>query len=224
LNHQIDAAVFRAVTTLLLTAPETPLLFMGQEWAADTPFQFFTDHHDELGRQITKGRREEFAAFEAFGDPRLRERIPDPQDRRTFEASRLQWDEMESEPHASIVRLYQRLLGVRATAAPLRESGRGTFDACALDAETIRITREARVTGEGVAHHSEQLLVVARLASDGTVVVPDVASPDWQVVLTTEDSDVASDPMPIEISTRDRITIRFARPGAVVLRGPAFAT
>jgi maltooligosyltrehalose trehalohydrolase len=224
LNHQIDVAVFRAVTTLLLAAPETPLLFMGQEWAANTPFLFFTDHHDELGRQITKGRREEFAAFEAFGDPRLRERIPDPQDRRTFEASRLQWDEMNREPHASMVRLYQRLLGVRATAAPLRESGRDTFEACALDAETIRLTREADVSGGAVARHREQLLIIARLEGEGTVVVPDAGSRDWQVLLTTEDSDLAPDPMPIEISTRDGITVRFARPGAVVLRGPAFAT
>ena len=58
---------------------------------------------------------------------------------------------------------------------------------------------------------------------EGTVVVPDAGSREWQVLLTTEDSDLAPDPMPIEISTRDRITIAFSRPGAVILRGPAFA-
>jgi maltooligosyltrehalose trehalohydrolase len=232
LNHQIDAAVYRAATTLLLTAPETPLLFMGQEWAASTPFLFFTDHHDELGRQVTKGRREEFAAFRAFADPQMRERIPDPQDRRTFEASRLRWNEIEREPHASIVRLYQRLLALRATAAPLRESGRGTFEVCALDSETIRLKREAGAPGEGARaitesgrpRQREHLLVVVRLGGEGNIEVPDAGSRDWQVLLTTEDGDLAPDPMPIEISTRDRITVRFARPGAVVLlRGPAFA-
>jgi maltooligosyltrehalose trehalohydrolase len=57
LHHQIDSALFRALSALLLFAPETPLLFMGQEWAASSPFLFFTDHHQELGRLVTEGRR-----------------------------------------------------------------------------------------------------------------------------------------------------------------------
>jgi maltooligosyltrehalose trehalohydrolase len=223
LNHQIDASVFRAITTLLLTAPETPLIFMGQEWGASTPFLFFTDHADALGRQVTKGRRQEFADFEAFGDPQQREHIPDPQDPRTFEASRLRWEDMEREPQASLVRLYQRLLGLRATAAPLRESRRGTFEARALDAETIRLVRTAGVGVAGDGGHREQLLVVVRLGGAGAVVVANAGRRDWQVLLTTEDADLAPDPMAIEISTREPFTVRFARAGAVVLRGPAFA-
>jgi maltooligosyltrehalose trehalohydrolase len=223
LNHQIDAAVFRAVTTLLIAAPETPLLFMGQEWAAGTPFLFFTDHHDELGRQVTEGRRAEFAAFEAFADPTLRARIPDPQDARTFAASRLRWDEIEGEPHRSMLRLYQRLLGLRATAAPFRESGRDTFDARTLDDETVLLSRETHSPENGAARQREHLLVIVRLEGRGTVAVPGPASREWQVLLTTEDADLAPDPVPIDISTRDGLTVQFARPGAVVLRGPAFA-
>ena len=60
LHHQIDPAAFRAVTVLLLCAPETPLLFMGQEWAATSPFLYFTDHEPRLGRLVTEGRRREF--------------------------------------------------------------------------------------------------------------------------------------------------------------------
>ena len=52
LNHQVDAATFRAASALLLLAPQTPLLFMGQEWAASSPFLFFTDHEPELGRRV----------------------------------------------------------------------------------------------------------------------------------------------------------------------------
>jgi maltooligosyltrehalose trehalohydrolase len=63
LHHEIDPSAYRALSTLLLLAPQTPLLFMGQEWAATTPFQFFTDHNAELGLMVTAGRREEFGAF-----------------------------------------------------------------------------------------------------------------------------------------------------------------
>ena len=111
----LDPAVWRAASALLLLLPETPLLFMGQEWAASTPFLYFTDHHSELGRLVTEGRRREFAAFAAFADPARRERIPDPQAESTFAASRLRWDERTQEPHASTWRWYQRLLWLRRT-------------------------------------------------------------------------------------------------------------
>ena len=64
----------------------TPLLFMGQEWAASTPFQYFTDLGPDLGRLVTEGRRTEFAAFPEFSDPGGPERIPDPQAEATFRA------------------------------------------------------------------------------------------------------------------------------------------
>ncbi len=94
LHHAIEPAAYRAISTLLLCAPETPLLFMGQEWAVTSPFPFFTDHGDEIGRRLTEGRRKEFSEFAAFSDRRARARIPDPQDPATFDASRLAWDEM----------------------------------------------------------------------------------------------------------------------------------
>ncbi len=123
LHHTIDLAAWRAASVLLLLLPETPLLFMGQEWGASTPFQFFTDHHPELGRAVTAGRRREFSRFAAFADPAGRETIPDPQDPETFRASRLVWEEQEREPHRSLLRLYRRLLAFRRTEAALRPRG-----------------------------------------------------------------------------------------------------
>ena len=67
LSDDVAPEVFRAASALLLFAPELPLLFMGQEWAADTPFQFFTDHNEELGRLVTEGRKKEFEKFSGFG-------------------------------------------------------------------------------------------------------------------------------------------------------------
>ena len=87
LHHEIDAARWRAASVLLLTVPMTPLLFMGQEWAASSPFQYFTDLSPDLGRLVTEGRRKEFADFPAFSNEEARERIPDPQAEGTFLAS-----------------------------------------------------------------------------------------------------------------------------------------
>ena len=115
LHHQIDAAAFRAASVVLLTAPQTPLLFMGQEWAASSPFQYFTDHDEPLGRLVTEGRRREFRDFVAFADAGAGEGIPDPQAIATFLASRLDWAEREVEPHASMVRLHAALLAFRRT-------------------------------------------------------------------------------------------------------------
>ena len=89
LNHQIDPAMYRAASALLLTAAQTPLLFMGQEWAASSPFLYFTDHHPELGALVTEGRRREFRHFTAYTDPNIRTRIPDPQATATFWTSKL---------------------------------------------------------------------------------------------------------------------------------------
>ena len=66
---------------------------MGQEWAATSPFLFFTDHKPELGRLVTDGRRKEFADFRAFTDPAARAPHPRPQAEETFRRSRLDWNE-----------------------------------------------------------------------------------------------------------------------------------
>jgi maltooligosyltrehalose trehalohydrolase len=113
LHHQIDWAAYHAASALLLCSPQTPLLFMGQEWAASTPFQFFTDHHEELGKLVTEGRRREFERFKAFADPETREKIPDPQGLETFLNSRLAWEERETDEHAATLRLYRDLLRLR---------------------------------------------------------------------------------------------------------------
>ena len=98
LNQDIPLALYRALSALLLLSPYTPLLWMGQEWAASTPFQFFTDFPEELGRLVTEGRRNEFKAFAAFASPASRERIPDPQAKDTFVRSKLRWEERSDPP------------------------------------------------------------------------------------------------------------------------------
>jgi malto-oligosyltrehalose trehalohydrolase len=107
------AEAVRAGAALFLLAPTTPLVYMGEEWGASTPFLFFCDFEPELARAVTEGRRSEFGHFAEFADPAARERIPDPVSPATFEASKLRWDEREREPHATLLALYRHLLHLR---------------------------------------------------------------------------------------------------------------
>jgi len=210
LHHTIDLASWRAASTLLLTAPMTPLLFMGQEWAASTPFQFFTDLEPGLGALVSEGRRREFRYFAAFGEPAARSLIPDPQDRATFQRSRLDWSERTSPVHAACLALYIELLRLRRTHSALAASSASHGDAEAIGNDVIAMRRE---------NEHERFLVLVRLAGAGPVNV-DV---NWsgtppRIVLTTEDPRFAIDPHPPESRTQgERVDIRFQRPGAVIL-------
>jgi len=213
LNHEVDAPTFRALSALLLLAPHAPLLFMGQEWAASSPFLFFTDHADELGRKITEGRRQEFGAFAAFADPASRA-IPDPQCAETFLRSRLQWDEVRRDPHARMRRLYQRLLQLRAGSGAVRTATRERYDVRALDEHSLMLALRG-----GVEPGEHDVTAIVRLAGAGPAAAPGVG-PTWRdLLLTTEDDDVTTDPQPIRVDTAAAFTVHFARPGAIVFRG-----
>jgi len=111
---------------LVLTAPFIPMLFMGEEWAASTPFLYFTDHTDqELGQAITQGRRKDFAYFGWEPDE-----VPDPQSLETFERSMLNWDEVNHKPHAGVLKWYQDLIALRARLPYLSD---GSFEFINVD-------------------------------------------------------------------------------------------
>jgi maltooligosyltrehalose trehalohydrolase len=103
----------RAATTLWLASPMIPLMFMGDEWGAAQPFQFFTSFHGELAEAVRKGRRSEFEAFSAFQDPERREKIPDPNAASTFESSRPVFADLENPSHQPWLELYRALLTLR---------------------------------------------------------------------------------------------------------------
>jgi 1,4-alpha-glucan branching enzyme len=98
---------------ILLLAPSPPLLFMGEEFGAETPFLFFCDFDGDLAAAVTAGRRGEFADFSAFNDPAALERIPDPNAIATFETSRLNWNVIAQKRHRQWLDLYHKLLRLR---------------------------------------------------------------------------------------------------------------
>jgi maltooligosyltrehalose trehalohydrolase len=115
LSDVVPLDVLQAVAALYLTAPFVPMVFMGEEWAASTPFQYFTSHTDpDLGRAVSEGRRREFVDFGWAPDD-----VPDPQDPATFERSKLRWDERDEGDHAVLLRWYRALLALRRSTPDL---------------------------------------------------------------------------------------------------------
>jgi maltooligosyltrehalose trehalohydrolase len=107
LSAQLDADQLAIAAVLTLAGPFTPMLFMGEEWGASTPWQFFTAH-PELGTATAEGRIAEFAKM--GWDPAV---VPDPQDAETFERSKLDWDEPADGDHARLLQLYRSLAALR---------------------------------------------------------------------------------------------------------------
>ncbi|WP_416978275.1 malto-oligosyltrehalose trehalohydrolase [Streptomyces sp. T028] len=109
LGAALSPGLLACAAALTLTAPFTPMLFMGEEWAAGTPWQYFTDHTDpELAEAVRRGRRREFAAHGwAEAD------VPDPQEPATRDRSCLDWAEPERDPHARVLAWYRELIALR---------------------------------------------------------------------------------------------------------------
>ena len=113
LVHLLEPAPLRALSAVLLLAPQPPLLFMGEEWGAEEPFFYFADFQGDLAEAVREGRRREFAGFPAFRDEDARASIPDPNDERTFLRSRLLWTRLGEPEHAAWLAHHRRLLDVR---------------------------------------------------------------------------------------------------------------
>ncbi|OPX11191.1 malto-oligosyltrehalose trehalohydrolase [Mycobacterium sp. AT1] len=154
---------------LVLASPYTAMLFMGEEWASSSPFQFFTSHPEpELARATAEGRKAEFAAHGWDADE-----IPDPQDTETFSRSKLKWDELDSGDHARLLELYRALIALRHDEPDLADPW--------LDHMSVDYDEEQR----WIALHRGALTLVCNLGEE-TATVP-VAG---EVVLTSADPTV----------------------------------
>jgi maltooligosyltrehalose trehalohydrolase len=164
----ITPAQYRVASTLLMLSPERVMLFQGQEFASSGAFNYFTDHHPELGRMVTEGRRQEFAAFTEYREhPEL---IPDPQAEETFRASRL--SRAEQRTNAWAVRLYEELFDLRLKDPVLKRPDREATRAWA-EGEVVFVERWAG---------RRRRLLAATLKGD-----PEVAVPDGRLLFHTEE-------------------------------------
>jgi len=113
LHALAGARAERGMLACLLLSPHVPMLFMGEEFAASTPFLYFCDFGPELAQAVAEGRRREFARFAGFSDDQARSRIPDPGSPATFEGSKLRWAERDVGAHRERLDLVRRLLELR---------------------------------------------------------------------------------------------------------------
>lgn len=180
LHHDINADRYAVASTLMLFAPETPMLFMGQEFSVSTPFLYFTDHPEELGKLVTAGRRQEFSGFGVFDDPALRASIPDPQAESTFLSSKLKLEERER--NAGVYALYKRLLALRRQDEVLKHNDRMKSHASAITAEIVAVHRW---------WGTEQRLLLANFGPEVRLTVKEVEafspmfSRPWNLMLST---------------------------------------
>jgi maltooligosyltrehalose trehalohydrolase len=182
LHRLAGPARYRAMTAVLLLAPQTPMLFMGQEFMASTPFLFFADHAGELAQQIRLGRQAFLSQFPGAATPRGTMALHDPGDPSTFELSKLNW--LESERNGEAVQLHRDLLRIRRTDSTLNRE---------------QIAIDGAVLGEHAfllrwfdAEHGDRMLVVNLGAELHLTPGPEpllAASPhcDWSMVWSSED-------------------------------------
>ena len=154
----------RAVAAILLLLPQVPMLFMGEEWGATTPFPFFCDFSGDLADAVRQGRRDEFKRFPQFQDPAQRDRIPDPLADATFQSAKLDWDAID-QPRLDITKelLATRRRYVEPLLAHLEHGG----EAETLGVGAVRIVWHAGEAGG--------LVLLANL-SDGSVDLPAFAA------------------------------------------------
>jgi 1,4-alpha-glucan branching enzyme len=166
-HHLLHRHAYEAAVGLYLFWPGIPLLFMGEELGASTPFRFFTDHLAALGENIRNGRIQQHGAYQDWSVPGVRERIPDPQAEETFIASRIPWSEL-GQNHA-IWACYRRLLALRAQFMPWVDRTR----------EGITVVREEKVYGI-VLRDRQGCELVACLVNFAPAQRPYPGGIDWQ--------------------------------------------
>jgi len=138
---------------LLLTSPYTPMLFMGEEFDASTPWQYFTDHEEAwLAASIREGRQAEFAEHGWSGN------VPDPQDPGTVEASTLNWAEADDPDRRPFLNWYRTLLRLRRTLPELREVALGE-GAVAREGDLLLVRRGALNVLANLGDHPGSLSV-----------------------------------------------------------------
>jgi maltooligosyltrehalose trehalohydrolase len=126
---------YRALTALLLLAPETPLLFMGQEFASSAPWVFFADHQPDLAKRVWDGRKEFLSQFPSHASPEAQQTVLDPAADSTFNMCKLDWSEREA--HAEAYALHHDLLRLRRDDPVLARQSRADVDGAVLADDTF---------------------------------------------------------------------------------------
>jgi maltooligosyltrehalose trehalohydrolase len=182
--HDLSSpGAYRAMTVLLLLGPGTPMLFQGQEFAASTPFRYFSDHRPEISKLVLRGRAEFLTQFLSLQDIESQAKLSDPGNPATFEGCKL--DFTERERHAPIYTLHKDLLRLRREDPVFGAQRKGGVDGAELDDRAFVLRFFSPSDGDR--------LLLVNLGSDLEFVPgpePLLAPPlgtRWSVLLSTED-------------------------------------
>ncbi len=178
LSNKLNARQQGIAALVTLLSPFTPMIFMGEEWGASTPWPFFSSHpEEELGEAVRTGRIEEFRQM--AWDVSL---IPDPQDPKTFASAKLHWDELAEPGHADLLALTTRLIEIRHTypdfTDPRFDQGKATSDD---EAGWLLVERGTMVMLVNFADHPSEIAYVGAL--DAVLQIGDVELAHGAVVL-----------------------------------------
>jgi malto-oligosyltrehalose trehalohydrolase len=161
ITHLSDTESVSAMVAMLLLNPAPPMLFMGEEWAASTPFVWFADFGDDLADKVREGRLKEFGKFADFKDPNKRNLIPDPCSQKTFYQCKLNWDEISEPEHQEWLEYYKRLIALRkSTIIPI-------IDKIDLTRRRWTITEEGLLEVRWPLTSGEELKLLANLSDTG---------------------------------------------------------
>jgi maltooligosyltrehalose trehalohydrolase len=127
--------LYRAMTALMLLAPNTPMLFQGQEFAASAPFYYFADHKGGLAELVRKGRIEFLAQFRSIARPEMRACVPDPASAETFERCKLDFSERER--NSNVYEMHRDLLRLRREDAVFSLQHERAVDGAVLSEEAF---------------------------------------------------------------------------------------
>ncbi|AKD04529.1 malto-oligosyltrehalose trehalohydrolase [Pontibacter korlensis] len=134
----VDFERLKLSAAALLLSPYIPMLFMGEEYGEENPFLYFVSHTDkELIEAVQKGRKEEFSGYKWEGEP------PNPQDEKTFEKSKLQWQKRSSGKHQVLLRWYQKLISLRKSEPALQNFDKDNIQAEPLGKESFILKRQS---------------------------------------------------------------------------------
>jgi maltooligosyltrehalose trehalohydrolase len=171
LTEHLDDDQLACAALLTLCGPFTPMLFMGEEWAASTPFQFFTSHPEpDLGRVTAEGRITE---FERMGWDTAE--VPDPQDPATFERSKLDWSELAAGRHARLLGVYRELAALRRALPELTDPAFPSLTATADEPTRVLTLRRGELL---IAVNFSDVSVTLREAGELLFTTPTPATLD----------------------------------------------
>jgi maltooligosyltrehalose trehalohydrolase len=182
--HQLTSpGRYKALTTLMLLGPGTPMLFQGQEFGASSPFFYFADHNPELAESVRRGRAAFLRQFPSLASPEIQMSLPNPADPATFKRSKL--DFAERQHHAETYALHRDLLQLRRQDPVFRAQRPGGLDGAVLGLEAFVL----RFFGD----HGDDRLLIVNLGRDlhlDPAPEPLLAPPEngrWEILWSSED-------------------------------------